>query len=60
MIKQERIYLNGKFFTKTYSDTYKIQKVNTNEIYGEAYDLVENENEYVETTYLLEENDYVI
>lgn len=54
MIKQERIYLNNKFFTKTYSDTYYIQKVGTNELYIEAYDLVENEYEYIETNISLE------
>lgn len=54
MIKQERIYLNNKFFTKTYSDTYQIQKVGTDEIYDEAYDLVEHEYEYIETNIPLE------
>ena len=40
MIKTESMLLNGVSYTKTYSDTYQIKKVGTNEIYIEAVDII--------------------
>ena len=39
MIYTEKITIDGKTFVKTYSDTYQIKKVGTNEIYNEAIDI---------------------
>ena len=41
MIICETVELNGSTFTSTYSDTYQISKVGTDEIYSEAYDVQE-------------------
>ena len=41
MIICETVELNGSTFTRTYSDTYQIRKVGTEEIYSEAYDVQE-------------------
>ena len=53
MIKVEKVIINDKEFTKTYSsDGFKIKKVGTDEIYDEAIDVLEFE--YEETDELVE------
>ena len=55
MIITETITINGREFTKNYSDTgYMIQKVGTEEIYTEAIDPINSGRTYVETTELIE------
>lgn len=55
MIIKEIIELNGNIFTHTYSDERKlIRKIGTEEIYSEAYDVLEFE--YEETNELIEES----
>lgn len=49
MIKTETIELNGKQFKRTYSDTYKIKKIGTDEVYNEAVDILSANYEYEET-----------
>lgn len=50
MIITETITLNGREFTKNYSDAgYMIQKVGTEEIYTEAIDPINSGRTYVET-----------
>lgn len=39
MIFTETVRIGGRVFVRTYSDTYKIRKVGTDEVYEEAYDL---------------------
>ena len=47
--------LNGVYFKKHYSDSnYKIKKVGTNEIYVEAYDVLDSNYTYEETDKLIE------
>ena len=41
MISTETITIDGKEFTLTYSDTYKIRKVGTDEIYEDAMDVLD-------------------
>lgn len=53
MIKTDIIFINGRLFKKTYSDTYKIRKGGTNEVYNEAIDLLTSEYEYEETKELI-------
>ena len=51
MIITETITINGKQFTKNYSDEgFYIQKVGTEEIYSEAVDPVDSGRTYIETT----------
>lgn len=53
MIKIEKVIINDKEFTKTYSsDGFKIKKVGTDEIYDEAIDVLDFE--YEETDELVE------
>jgi hypothetical protein len=40
MISTETITIDGKELTLTYSDTYKIRKVGTDEIYDDAIDVL--------------------
>ncbi len=40
-------------FKRTYSDTYMIRKIGTNEIYSDAVDLLTSNFEYEETEELL-------
>lgn len=55
MIVTETIMLNGKEFTKNYSDAgYMIQKVGTEEIYSEAVDPINSGRTYVETDKVIE------
>lgn len=50
MIQQETVTFNGREFRRTYSDEgYLIQKVGTDEVYSEAYDLPEYTYTYIET-----------
>ena len=53
MIVTENVTIGNKQFKKTVSDTYLIRKVDTDEIYSEAYDLPEKNYEYEETDELL-------
>jgi hypothetical protein len=53
MIKVEKVIINDKEFTKTYSsDGFKIKKVGTDEVYDEAIDVLDFE--YEETDELVE------
>ena len=54
MIHKEEVLINNEKFKKTYSDTYKIKKVGTAEIYEEALDIITSEYEYEETEELRE------
>lgn len=50
MIVKEKVKINDVDFIYTYSDSqYIIKQVETGELYGEAYDLVELPKEYEET-----------
>ena len=57
MITIENVIINGRQFKKTVSDTYLIRKIDTDEIYSEAYDLPEKDYEYEETDELLPKDD---
>ena len=58
MIITETITINGKEFTRNYSDAgYMIQKVGTEEIYSEAIDPINSGRAYVETDILIETNE---
>ena len=57
MITIENITINGRQFKKTVSDTYLIRKIGTDEVYSEAYDLLEKDYEYEETDELLPKDD---
>ena len=55
MIITETITINGKEFTKNYSDAgYMIQKFGTEEIYSEAVDPINSGRTYVETDKVIE------
>lgn len=54
MLTTEIIELNGKKFKRTYSDTYKIRKIGTNEIYDEAVDILSVNYQYEEADLLLD------
>ena len=41
MIIKETVTIDGRVFTHTYSDTYKIRKVGTDEIYEDAMDVLD-------------------
>ena len=59
MIITETITINGKQFTKNYSDEgFYIQKVGTEEIYSEAVDPVDSGRTYIETTERMEEPEF--
>ena len=50
MIVKEKVKINGVDFIYTYSDSqYIIKQIETDELYGEAYDLAELQKEYDET-----------
>jgi len=49
MIATTNVEIRGKIFKKTVSDTYKIRKIGTDEIYCEAVDLPDTNYEYEET-----------
>ena len=50
MIVKEKVKINEFEFIHTYSDgQYLIKQTETDELYGEAYDLVELQKEYEET-----------
>ena len=53
MIVTENVTIGNKQFKKTVSDTYLIRKVDTDEIYSEAYDLPKKNYEYEEIDELL-------
>ena len=58
MIITETITINGKQFTKNYSDAgFYIQKVGTNEIYSEAVDPIDSGRTYIETDKLIDDID---
>ena len=41
MIIKETVTINGREFTRTYSDTYKIRKIGTDKIYTDAMDVLD-------------------
>lgn len=41
MISREKVTIDGREFTHTYSDTFKIRKVGTDEIYEDAMDVLD-------------------
>ena len=45
MIIKETVTINGREFTRTYSDTYKIRKIGTDEIYTDAMDVLDYQYE---------------
>ena len=45
MIIKENITIEGREFTRTYSDTYKIRKIGTDEIYTDAMDVLDYQYE---------------
>lgn len=50
MIVNEIVKLNNEEFKHTYSnENFYIRKKNTNEIYSDAYDLMETNYKYLET-----------
>lgn len=56
MIIYENKILDGNSFIYCYSDQHKkIRKIGTNEIYDEAYDLLECDYKYEETDIEIEE-----
>lgn len=54
MITNNITEINGKTFYRTVSDTYKIRKQGTQEVYDEAFDL--SPTEYEETDILLDDD----
>ena len=40
MIIKETVTIDGRVFTHTHSDTYKIRKIGTDEIYTDAMDVL--------------------
>jgi hypothetical protein len=52
MIIKETVTIDGREFTRTYSDTYKIRKIGTDEIYTDAMDVLDYQ--YEETDMPLE------
>jgi hypothetical protein len=53
MIRTETVTIDGREFTYTYSDTFKIRKVGTDEIYEDAMDVLDFQ--YEETDIPLEQ-----
>lgn len=50
MIKVETVTINGRTFTRTYSDSgYMIKQDGTGAVYSEAYDPVDSGRTYTET-----------
>ena len=45
MISTETVTIDGREFTHTYSDTYLIRKVGTDEVYDDAIDILPFEYE---------------
>ena len=41
MISTETVTIDGKELTRTYSDTFKIRKIGTDEIYDDAIDVLD-------------------
>ena len=58
MIIKETVPINRCEFTRTYSDTYKIRKIGTDEIYSEAVDLPDTGFSYIETDIEIEEEEH--
>lgn len=52
MIIKETVTIDGRVFTHTHSDTYKIRKIGTDEIYTDAMDVLNYQ--YEETDMPLE------
>ena len=52
MIKTETVTINNKTFHHTYSDSYLIRKIGTDEIYTDALDVTAQQ--YEETELILE------
>jgi hypothetical protein len=45
MIITKTVTIDGRVFTHTYSDTYKIRKIGTDEIYTDAMDVLDYQYE---------------
>ena len=54
MIYIEPVEIFGSTFKRTYSDTFMLRKVGTDEIYSEAVDIPTSNYEYEETDIPLE------
>lgn len=57
MLAINTITINGIDFIKTISDTYKIKKIGTEEIYTEAVDILNSGYSYEETEELLDSDE---
>ena len=58
MIIKENVEINNVHFIYTYSDSQcLIKQIDTGELYGEAYDLVEMPKEYEETDIKIDDFD---
>ena len=58
MILKENVEINNVHFIYTYSDSQcLIKQIETGELYGEAYDLVEMPKEYEETDIKIDDFD---
>jgi hypothetical protein len=53
MIRTETVTIDGCQFTHTYSDTYMIRKVGTDEIYNDAIDVLDFQYEANDITALI-------
>jgi hypothetical protein len=49
MIIKETVTIDGRVFTHTYSNTYKIRKIGTDGIYTDAMDVLDFEYEETDT-----------
>ena len=58
MIVKENVEINNVHFIYTYSDSQcLIKQIETGELYGEAYDLIEMPKEYEETDIKIDDFD---
>ena len=57
MIIKETITIDGRGFTHTYSDTYKIRKIGTDEIYTDAMDVPDYQYEETDMPIEVQEAD---
>lgn len=58
MIIQEQVILNGKEYTHTYSDEYRLVQVETGVVYDDAYDIIPMSYTYIESEEKLPQQEY--